>query len=286
LTQQQEKNFQISGGPYKTTGVAASNIPIESLLFDFFEKEEGEKNGYLPRDGSTQNSKGKADGAYRSLQKGTQKQRTFLLQRSNQCTYLDSPVAPKEWSQHGPVRGRASYPVFCCVDSETPHTFLDSQKILSPPGCGLMREDCWPSSMDHTRLLPNTHSTGMQPHFLQCILNPTLHRNYPHENIGCVPLHKTLPHHNSEAIATLFPRHDLEDMASFYHHFFQIDPYIFFLEANMLNNIPYMDIKKIYIGRFSEKKVIFEKNKNQNSLYDKVRRYGIYLPTAFFGDAC
>lgn len=285
MTQQQEKNFQISGGPYKSTGETASTLPHQTPLVDFFEKKEGEHYGYLQRNGSTQDPERKASGTHRSIQKRTQKPDAGEFQRSNQCTHLDSPVLDTEWSCHSPVRGKQpTIPYTYCDNPVTPKTLWHD----------LLQDDHWPDSYSRGHATLHPYGTEIQPPLFlkECILHnissgktPFFH---PHTPPGCISLHKNTETSNSEAVVSLFPwlTDVLESMASFYHHFFQKRPYIFFLGANMLNNIPYQDIKNINIGRFFEKIAIFQKNKNQKQPSDKVRRYGIYQPMMIFGGAC
>ncbi len=238
MTQQQEKNLQISGGPLKTTGETASTLPQLTPIVDFFEKEESKKNGYLQRDGSTQDPQSKASGTHRNIQKRTQKPYAKESWGSCQRTYLEHLVSPGisllncSWGkgQIGQARGLAC-PIHYHSVRNHPKIFSDSQKyIFLLLWHDSLREDRWPGSknMGHATQI---HSTGMQPHpsksFLHnipLIVRPPVFNPHHH---GCILLHTNTRTSNSEAIASFFPRltdvrHILEPVASFYHQLFSI----------------------------------------------------------------
>jgi len=283
MTQLQEKNFQISGGPYFPTDKVVSIIPPCRCIFDFFEKKEEKKYGYISRNGSTQNTKRTTDGTHRSIQKGTQEQDAGEFQRSCQCTHLDSPgLSPLlRWGdeQFGQARGLCLFPPTSCQTAHSyPHKYSDSQKyIFLLLRHDSLREDRWPGfkNMGHAA---QSHSTEMQPSSFKAGIFHFL--NYPHEK-GCISLQKNIRTSNSEAIASVFPlidnRHILEDMASFYHYFFSDLTYIFFLECKYGKGNTIFKNFFINMGLFSEKKLNFELYNNAlihiSNIYHKYGKY-------------
>jgi len=155
------------------------------------------------------------------------------LQTGFESCYLDSPgLSPLlRWGdeQFGQARGLCLFPPTSCQTAHSyPKQILDSQKyIFLRLRHGSLREDRWPGSknMGHAA---QSYSTEMQPSsFDMCIFH---FLNYPHTP-DCISLHKNIRTSNSEAIAYSFSpigkRHDLEDMASFYH-------YCIFLHNNII----------------------------------------------------